>query len=371
SLKDVLEDDPSNIELREAIAQSYVQLNQTDSAIGVYTDLLERFPGSPSVEIALATVYSSNSQWSKAFGYYTAALNTDSLGKDTVDFILDSLYSHIHADSGSIKTIQPVIETYARKDSADWYAHILLGGVQLYNKQNAEAYATIHHAILHAPDTTAALLFGMQMFIEHERYEDMFRLSREVNVASDFRIPFLRAFAYERMKKYPEAINELNASLQLNAHFWQALSELGMDYDEMHNTEKSDSAYIAALALNPNDPVVLNNYSYGLAERGIMLDSAKEMSARALAADSGNANYMDTYGWIFYKLGEYDSAAFYLQRAVQDTSVSAAVIEHLGDVRYKLGQYKEALRLWHEALAKDESNESLKQKILENAQHDQ
>jgi hypothetical protein len=47
------------------------------------------------------------------------------------------------------------------------------------------------------------------------------------------------------------------------------------------------------------------------------------------------------------------------------------VIEHLGDARYKLKQYKEALRLWNEALAKDGSNESLKQKILENAQHEQ
>lgn len=371
ALKDVLDDDPSNMALRQTIAQSYIQMNQADSAIDVYSDLLERFPGDISVEMALANIYTTIKQWNKAFGYYTAILKNDSLNTDTLNIVLDSLYSHIHTDSSSIRSIQPVIETCARKDSTNWYARILLGGVQLYDKQNAEAYRTIRHAISHTKDTLDALVFGMQMLVEHERFSDMFQLSREVKVVPDFRVPLVRAFAYERMKKYPEAIGELYASLQLNAHNWLALSELGMDYDELHNSEKSDSAYVAALDLNPNNPVTLNNYSYGLAERGIMLDSAKEMSQRALAFDSTNANYLDTYGWILYKLGEYDSAAFYLQRAVQDTSVSAAVIEHLGDARYKLKQYKEALRLWNEALAKDGSNESLKQKILENAQHEQ
>ncbi|HET7153665.1 MAG TPA: tetratricopeptide repeat protein [Candidatus Kapabacteria bacterium] len=371
ALKDVLEDDPSNMQLRETIAQSYIQLNQADSAIDVYTDLLDRFPGKLDLELDLADVYVSNKQWGKAFSFFTAALKNDSLNADTLNAILDSLYSHIQTDTASLKAVQPYIESFARKDPTNWYANILWGGVQLYAKLNTDGDATIRRAIDHATDTLGALLFGMQVLIEHERYDDMFRLSQAVHVQPDYRINFLRAFAYERMKKYPEAIKELNVSLALNGHYWLALAQLGMDYDELHEHERSDSAYAASLVLRPDNSIALNNYSYSLAERGIDLDSAKSMSARALAADPTNVNYLDTYGWILYKVGAYDSAAVYLQRAITDTTVTATVLEHLGDVRFRLGQYKDAMQLWNKALAKDMTNDSLRQKILENMSHEQ
>ncbi len=62
----------------------------------------------------------------------------------------------------------------------------------------------------------------------------------------------------------------------------------------------------------------LNNLAYALsnAEDGD-LKEAEEMSKRAVEYDGENANYLDTYAWILYKLKRYKEAKVYIERAVE------------------------------------------------------
>jgi len=365
ALKDVLEDDPSNIPLRETIAQTYMQTNQFDSAVSEYNDLLERFPCDAGVEFDLANVYAGHNQWQKAFPYYKHILADDSLNKDTLDVVLDTLYTHISVDTASLEVIAPLIAQAARRDTANWYARELEGGVLLYRTRETEAMILLKQSIRSAgSDTLAALLSGAEILMEHQQSRDLLSLVADVPVPPDFRISILKAYAYQQLKNIPAAISALYESLQLNPRNFMTLGDLGMNYDEEHNAEKSDSAYEAALALKPDYAVVLNNYSYSLAERGENLPRAKTMSQKAVALDTENASYLDTYGWVFYKLGQYDSALVWLSRAVRNGDTPPTVLEHIGDAEYKSGNCTEALRRWNEALRKDDANDALKQKIL-------
>ncbi|RMF54915.1 MAG: tetratricopeptide repeat protein, partial [Calditrichaeota bacterium] len=110
-------------------------------------------------------------------------------------------------------------------------------------------------------------------------------------------------------------------------------------------------------------PTLLNNFSYSLAERGIRLEEALEMANRALELEPNNGAFLDTVGWIYFKLGDYQQALYYIKRAVEHREGSAEVLEHLGDVYYQLGEQEKAQEYWQKAYEKDPDNKALKAKI--------
>ena len=87
------------------------------------------------------------------------------------------------------------------------------------------------------------------------------------------------------------------------------------------------------------------------------------MSAEALRQQPENQSYLDTYGWIKYQMGDYQSAMESVNRAVILGSTSAVVHEHLGDIYYKLSEKDRAMEYWRKALQIDPDNEGLAEKI--------
>jgi tetratricopeptide (TPR) repeat protein len=119
------------------------------------------------------------------------------------------------------------------------------------------------------------------------------------------------------------------------------------------------------LSIDSTNALVLNNYAYALAERGTELDKALKMVTKALEIDSTNSSYLDTKGWVHYKLGEYDKAKDYIEQSLEANPDNAEVADHLGDVYYKLGDKAKAIEYWQKAYEIDPEREGLKEKIDE------
>ena len=45
------------------------------------------------------------------------------------------------------------------------------------------------------------------------------------------------------------------------------------------------------------------------------LHRAEQLSRSTIMREPSNPIYLDTYAWILYKMGDYESALFYIQRA--------------------------------------------------------
>ena len=118
---------------------------------------------------------------------------------------------------------------------------------------------------------------------------------------------------------------------------------------------------------NPNNLMMLNNYAYYLAETGVDLQRAEQMSAKAVKAKPNDPVYLDTYGWIYFKQGKYLYAELYLKRAIDNgADLNPEVLEHYGDVLFHQGKADEALKYWQRAYNKSpnkEEKKTLKQKI--------
>ncbi|MEH0155744.1 tetratricopeptide repeat protein [Limibacter armeniacum] len=163
-----------------------------------------------------------------------------------------------------------------------------------------------------------------------------------------------------------EAILEQGLSLAIDpATKSQFQAQLADVYHELEKYRKSDEAFDAVLAFDPNDPHALNNYSYFLSTRKEHLEKAQEMASKLIEMHPDDATYLDTYGWVLYVKGDYGEAEKILKKAVAQSN-DATVIEHYGDVLFRLGRKEEAIQQWQKAKgAEGEHSEMLEKKLAE------
>ena len=95
---------------------------------------------------------------------------------------------------------------------------------------------------------------------------------------------------------------------------------------------------------------MLNFLAYSWVERGINLDEGFDMLNRAVELEPESGAIIDSLGWAYYQLGDYEEALPHLERAFQLNPWSWEIAEHVGDVYWQLGREREAVYFWERAL---------------------
>lgn len=121
--------------------------------------------------------------------------------------------------------------------------------------------------------------------------------------------------------------------------------------------------YELALRYDSENHNAMNNYAYNLSLREVNLERAKELSLRAIELDAENAAYLDTVGWVYFKLGDFDRARRFIRASIDTGAASAEVLEHMGDVYEALGNIDEAKKWWKQALDLDATRMHLNEKL--------
>ena len=164
------------------------------------------------------------------------------------------------------------------------------------------------------------------------------------------------AGSLQRREEFDQAISSFKKALALDSLNTNALTSLPVIYEQLEMYAQCDSLYEAALKRLPENDLILNNFSYSLSERNKQLDRALEMAKKAVSKKPKNAAYLDTIGWIYYKLGDFEQAEKYIKNSVELRQNSAVVLEHLGDVYIKMGNPGKAQDYWLKSLEIDNNN---------------
>ena len=124
----------------------------------------------------------------------------------------------------------------------------------------------------------------------------------------------------------------------------QINSQLGMDYCQMGRIPEGEKAYLAALAVLPNSPSLLNNLAFMYADDLNNPAKALPYAVKAYRWSSKNANVADTYAWVLAKLKRYNEAENILAALVQQDNAVPAARYHLGWIYEQQGKRDEALK---------------------------
>ncbi len=122
-----------------------------------------------------------------------------------------------------------------------------------------------------------------------------------------------------------------------------------MALDGAKRWPEAEAALKAALALNPDNPHVLNYLGYSWVDRGERLEEGKDLIARALEQRPDDGHIVDSMGWAAFRLGDYATAIRYLERAVELRPLDPVINDHLGDAYWAAGRMTEARFQWRRA----------------------
>jgi len=130
-----------------------------------------------------------------------------------------------------------------------------------------------------------------------------------------------------------------------------ALLMLSSAQERAGDTKGSEETLRQILAKDPQNATALNNLGYFLAERNDRLPEALEMTQRAVRAEPSNPSFLDSLGWVYFKLGKLQEAERYLSDAARRNPASPTIQEHLGDLFQRLGNADKAQAAWRKALS--------------------
>ncbi|MGA1307319.1 MAG: tetratricopeptide repeat protein [Candidatus Kapaibacteriota bacterium] len=123
-----------------------------------------------------------------------------------------------------------------------------------------------------------------------------------------------------------------------------AWGELAGIHDRFKQYRESDSCFKQALQIDSLNASFNNNFAYALSERNTDLNEALRMSLIAVSQYPDNPSYLDTYGWIQYKLGNTEAALKILQKALeQDLDRNGVVNYHLSVIYHSQSNTEKAL----------------------------
>ena len=223
-------------------------------------------------------------------------------------------------------------------------------------KELPRALAEAEAALRRFPEERSLKLTHVSLLGESgqgERASQMLRAMLQ-DKPGDREVLLTLAQVNERAKRYTEAEQAIASAEKFSSRkeekefvyfLWGSILERQDKYDA------AEEQFHKALAINPNSAMALNYLGYMLADRGVRLEEAKGYIQTALQQDPHNGAYLDSLGWVFYKLDQLDLAEQNLLKAVQRISRDATIHDHLGDVYYRTGRIREALIHWQKALA--------------------
>jgi tetratricopeptide (TPR) repeat protein len=269
------------------------------------------------------------------------------------------------------KRAREQLEAIVRDDPSNAQAYYFLGNLAYDEKRWANAAELLKKTLLFNPnfeqayyDLTAAQLAandagGALATLDQVRGK----------FSQTFLTEYLTALAQGRQKNFAEAIKHYTAAeviaqagepKRLTAEFY---FEVGIAFERKGDRAEAEKHFERALVLKPEFPEAQNYLGYMWAEQGEKLDRARDLIEKALKAEPKSAAYLDSMGWVLFKLNQPKEALDYLLKAVSlNGEPDATLYDHLGDIYSALHQAEKAHEAWSKSLAV-EASELVRKKI--------
>ena len=366
-LKAALQLDPYDISFLQQLAALYARLERYQEAKEIYEDLFRLNPRDKDIQTELIKLYFRLDEYGKGFENFAILLQKDTLTYEEKMQIGEIYYKMISQDSSVMDIARNIFTSIKADYPEEWGPYFYLGLIGVINKDSADYDKNFETVLKLVPESA-----GKEIYMQiGYTYFDILRNEKAGNVVSkainiyggDFRSYFLYGLILQRKNEESQAIEYFEKALELNPEDLSVLSTLALAYNTAKRYSESEAVYERALMISPENPLILNNYAYNLSQRGVKLDKALVMSKRAVEIEPNSASYLDTIGWVYYMMGEYEQARYYIERSVTINPDSWVVLDHLGDVYDKLNDKVNAIKYWGKALELNPNASEVKEKL--------
>ena len=343
---------PDKSEYLSLLAELYFNYNQDKKGLQILDRILKAEPDNGFVHFYLADYYRSKKELKEADRHTKEALVSDKIENGyKIQYIL-KLILNPDTTLTSDSQLDNYMNLLMQKYSDDLSVRALHSDFLKKDHKLAEARNELEYIL--SKDKNNYLIWEELLLMCNEMGDTTCMYRHGIEAIKYFPEQPLSGIALMMQKQFAEALPLFEKGVELTddkpelrSQFYSYLADC---YYNLDSVERAFKMFDEVLKINPNDILVLNNYAYYLSLRNERLALAEKMSSQAVAMESDNATYLDTYAWVLYKRGEYSQARYYIKLAIEkDKDPSGVLYEHYGDILYRSGEHQEALKMWKKA----------------------
>ena len=282
-------------------------------------------------------------------------------------FKLALVYLQLGEEPQSRHILQELVLDIQFRDRASFY----LGRMDTKAKHYEKALVWFD-AISAGPYKFEAGMSAILILVEQKRYKNA--LSKLEQLKADYPekvsgMVLLESEIYSHQQAYQQGFDVLTQALLENPKNEKVLYARALMAEKIGKLDvlEDDLKYI--LELKPNDANALNALGYTLVDQTTRFVEAQVYLEKAMVLKPNEPIFMDSYGWLLFKLNRFEEAKKYLQRAY-DLQPQAEIAAHLVSVLSALGEDRSARELLVDALKKSPEDPlllELEQRLLGNS----
>ena len=200
---------------------------------------------------------------------------------------------------------------------------------------------------------------------EEGRLEDALAILDSAAVADDGEFGLREVTAAEIVRELygaKEAVKRISAARRASPDNRELMYEHSLLAEQSGDVPGAAAILERMTELFPTYAEGWNALGYVLADHNLRLDEAERFIKRALTISPGQANILDSLGWVYYRQGRLQEALKYLQEA-EAKSESAEISAHLGEVHWRLGEYEKARAAFARGKNRDPDNKVLNETL--------
>lgn len=389
--------EPDDLHTIDALAQALLNDNQLDEALKQFQIIADADPENASALVRISEIQRRQSKFTLALesirkarkidptsleAGYNEGLLLDVLGKldeaaDTYNNMVD-LTSHANG-----------AYTTEEKNNRSIFLE-RLGGVYLEQNKVEQALATYQKLIELGGDNAIHGYQGqVDAYRNAKQYDKAIEVSRKAVEANprNHELKLMLAGELADQNKAAEGINIAKSLIEnkpedrivwitlgqmyIRTHQWKEAEE-AFDKAAPLSSKKEDRSYLLflrgslaerqkryeqaeqffhqVLELDPDSSMTLNYYGYMLADKTTRLSEALKLIRKAVELDPMNGAYLDSLGWCYFKMGDYELAEANLNKAIGRDQTDPTVHDHMGELYEKTGRIRLAAAQWELAL---------------------
>ena len=280
----------------------------------------------------ISNLYSSQDNFEKSNFYLNLSIYLNS----KFEFNLSLVAENFFAD-GEYNKVKKIVRKFKETDEFYYWFRVKKEAQIIVKEQNYEKGTSyIESKFKNIKKPNPKIIFDLANFYKN---------SKNYELAIDY---------YSRLISSLEDTSVIKSDI---------LYRRGGSYERLGNYEKSDEDLLHALRIRPDDAYVLNYLAYSWLERDYKIDEAMEMLKIAYNLKSNDPYIIDSIGWAFFLIDEYEEAEKYLKRAVELMPDDPIVNDHYGDILWKLDQKIQARYFWNSVLSFDDTEDDMRENI--------
>ena len=374
-LQEAPEDMGENVELARRVSVELYRAGDTEGALATLEEVLAKNPD-PRLRLFQGLMLAETGQPEPALAVLNA-LHQEELADPEIALSLARLLAQARRPNEASAVLRetlgamqdPVAEERVRIELAQTFASTgnwSLALEQGESLRDAQAEPIRRTAALIRVDSLLALERANEAISEIDglgadlppeltakKAEALFRLDRDSEgeaLLSGLEPANHAVEVYQRLGRYEDSIPLLTGMVAEDPESLQARFWLGAAYERTGQAGEAEGQFKELVRLYPDFHLGLNYLGYMYAERGENLQEALSLIQRAVGLDPGNGAYIDSLGWVYFQLGNYDEAVTHLRQATHLVPDDGTVFEHLGDAYRALGDHGEARDAYRKAL---------------------